>query len=103
MTSPNDAFIEDGASRRLEGMASRYLSGSNILRSDDFSLGDFRIKALKQTELMPLIREYQWIQIGPSCVPFGDTDSPMRVLVSGRVTSIVVVPKDPKIIYLGTV
>jgi photosystem II stability/assembly factor-like uncharacterized protein len=53
-----------------------------------------------------------WVQIGPTAIPGGQTLStyyypdfsrqrPTTAIVTGRVTAIVVDPTDPKIIYLG--
>jgi photosystem II stability/assembly factor-like uncharacterized protein len=40
-----------------------------------------------------------WVQLGPSAIPKGQTYSSARVLVSGRVTAIVVDPTNSNIIY----
>lgn len=42
-----------------------------------------------------------WVQLGPTTIPNGQTYSNARVNVTGRVTSIIVDKTDPKIIYLG--
>ena len=42
-----------------------------------------------------------WVQLGPTTIPNGQTYSNTRVKVTGRVTSIVVDKTDPNIIYLG--
>ena len=42
-----------------------------------------------------------WVQLGPTTIPNGQTYSNARVNVTGRVTSIVVDKTDPNIIYLG--
>ena len=44
-----------------------------------------------------------WVQLGPTAIPNGQTQiySSARVLVTGRVTAIVVDPLDPKTIYIG--
>ncbi len=42
-----------------------------------------------------------WVQLGPTAIPKGQTYSSARVLVTGRVTAIVVDPTDPATIYLG--
>ena len=46
---------------------------------------------------MSIINEYNWLQLGPTCIPFGETDSPTRVIVSGRITSIAIHPKKLKL------
>ncbi|MCI0463586.1 MAG: hypothetical protein L0Z62_42160 [Gemmataceae bacterium] len=43
-----------------------------------------------------------WVQLGPTAIPHGQTYSPARVLVTGRVTAIVLDPTQPQTIYLGT-
>jgi photosystem II stability/assembly factor-like uncharacterized protein len=43
-----------------------------------------------------------WVQMGPSAIPKGQTYSAARVLVSGRVTAIVVDPTDSNTVYAGT-
>lgn len=42
-----------------------------------------------------------WVQMGPLAIPKGQTYSPARVQVTGRVTAIVVDPLNPQTIYLG--
>ena len=51
----------------------------------------------------PYEEGYDWLQLGPTCIPFGQTqeDSPARVLVSGRLTSIVVHPNKPDTIFVA--
>ncbi len=43
-----------------------------------------------------------WVQMGPTVIPKGQTYSPSRVNVTGRITAIVVDPTNPNIIYIGT-
>jgi hypothetical protein len=43
-----------------------------------------------------------WVQLGPTAIPGGQTYSTARVLVTGRVTAIVVDPINTNIIYIGT-
>jgi hypothetical protein len=43
-----------------------------------------------------------WVQLGPTAIPGGQTYSAARVLVTGRVTAIVVDPLNTNIIYIGT-
>ena len=42
-----------------------------------------------------------WVQMGPTAIPKGQTYSAARVLVTGRVTSIIIDPTNPQIIYIG--
>jgi photosystem II stability/assembly factor-like uncharacterized protein len=44
----------------------------------------------------------KWKQLGPTVVPEGQTYSPVRINVTGRITAIVIHPKDPNTIYVGT-
>jgi photosystem II stability/assembly factor-like uncharacterized protein len=40
-----------------------------------------------------------WVQLGPTAIPRGQTYGGVRVLVTGRVTEILVNPDDPSILY----
>ncbi len=42
-----------------------------------------------------------WVQMGPTAIPSGQTYGEDRVMVTGRVTAIVVDPVDPNVIYIG--
>ena len=84
--------------------------------------GELRLIALERaggTEykvcVPPIPRGSNWVQIGPTALPGGGTISTYyswyrkfssekvySALATGRVTTIVVDPTDPKIIYLGT-
>jgi photosystem II stability/assembly factor-like uncharacterized protein len=112
-------YLENGALLRQFATSNEYFSRSkkkplskfrlsalrqtNKMRSLDLSqTNKMRSLDLSQTNKMPITEEYNWLQLGPTCIPLGETDSPARVLVSGRVTSIAIVPNNPDIIYLGT-
>jgi photosystem II stability/assembly factor-like uncharacterized protein len=91
--------------------------------SDDQPLSQLRLDALKDAAEMqtsdsqvsataapllesritvpPLSGGNNWVQLGPTSIPFGQTTSRSRVLVTGRVTTIVVDKSDPNIIYIG--
>src|SRR5207244_3111581 len=43
-----------------------------------------------------------WIELGPTAVPNGQTYGGARVLVTGRITEIVQHPTNPLIIFVGT-
>lgn len=43
-----------------------------------------------------------WSQMGPTATPGGQTSGNARVLVTGRVTAVVVDQRDPQTIYIGT-
>jgi photosystem II stability/assembly factor-like uncharacterized protein len=50
----------------------------------------------------PVAGASNWVQLGPSAVPKGQTYSSARVLITGRVTAIVVDPANTATIYTGT-
>ena len=50
----------------------------------------------------PVSGTSNWVQLGPTAIPKGQTYSSARVLVTGRVTAIVVDPTNTNIIYIGT-
>jgi photosystem II stability/assembly factor-like uncharacterized protein len=51
----------------------------------------------------PIPGASNWVQLGPTSIPYGQTNSPSSsVLVTGRVTSIVINRINPQVIYLGT-
>ena len=50
----------------------------------------------------PVAGASNWVQLGPTAIPNGQTYSAARVLVTGRATAIVVDPTNTNIIYLGT-
>ncbi len=93
----NEWNLKDGVSRRLAGTTGEYMS-----QSEGQSVSNVRILSSEYTQQMPIVNEYDWLQLGPTCIPFGETDSPARVIVSGRITSIVINPKKPEIIFVGT-
>ena len=49
----------------------------------------------------PVAGVSNWVQLGPTAIPKGQTYGPSRVLVTGRITSIVVDPTAPNTIYCG--
>jgi hypothetical protein len=49
----------------------------------------------------PVAGVSNWVQLGPTAIPKGQTYSSARVLVTGRITSIVVDPTAPNTIYCG--
>ena len=50
---------------------------------------------------LPVSSISNWVQIGPTAIPNGQTYGGARVLVTGRVTALALDPTDPKTIYLG--
>jgi photosystem II stability/assembly factor-like uncharacterized protein len=59
-------------------------------------------EVLRAGPVAPTSGASNWVQLGPSAIPNGQTYSSARVLVSGRVTAIVVDPTDSNIVYAGT-
>ncbi len=51
---------------------------------------------------VPVPSANRWVQLGPTAVPRGQSASDVRLLVTGRVTAIVIHPVNPDIIYVGT-
>ncbi len=102
------------------GAATRPAAESEIAR-----LAKLRLAALKESRSLPEPEEIattraavsaeaeggelvapvpgisNWVQMGPTAIPKGQTYSAARVLVTGRVTAIVVDPLSPQTIYLG--
>lgn len=85
--------------------------------SEGKPLAKLRVAALKQAREMikknktvkphvaPTPGISNWVQLGPVAIPNGQASSPLstsRVLVTGRVTSIVIDPTHPRTIYIGT-
>ncbi|MBV9124002.1 MAG: hypothetical protein JO112_11640, partial [Planctomycetes bacterium] len=62
-----------------------------------------RVQALKQTTAKPVAPGTgRWVQLGPTAIPNGAAVSPdVRVLVTGRVTAVVVHPQDGNTLYVG--
>ena len=50
----------------------------------------------------PVAGTSNWVQLGPTVIPNGQTHTAARVLVTGRITAIVVDPTNTNIIYIGT-
>jgi photosystem II stability/assembly factor-like uncharacterized protein len=82
--------------------------------SEGKSLTELRLAALKHARAMPtsagdsegvppLPAGSNWVQLGPMAIPKGQTysDCEIRVLVTGRITGIVVDPTDSNTIYVG--
>jgi photosystem II stability/assembly factor-like uncharacterized protein len=52
--------------------------------------------------MAPVAGVSNWVQLGPTAIPKGQTNSDARVLVTGRITAIVIDPFNPNVIYVGT-
>ena len=62
------------------------------------------IRATRREVLSPLASPVvpgasNWVQLGPTAIPAGQTYGGARVLVSGRITDILVSPDDPQVLY----
>jgi len=89
----------------------RELNADLNLGSEGMPLADLRLAALEQARKMPTTADVEsvaplagasnWVQLGPTVIPKGQTYSQARVQVTGRITSIVVDPTDPNTIYVG--
>jgi len=88
------------------------LNADRKFGSEGKSLTELRLAALKHARAMPtsagdsegvppLPGGSNWVQLGPTATPKGQTYSAARVLVTGRITSIVVDPTDSNTIYVG--
>ena len=72
--------------------------------NNDVNLSSVRLAALKHTEemLTSEVEANSWVQLGPTAIPNGQAESQFsRILVTGRVTAIVIDPTDPNILYVG--
>ena len=87
-------FTEDDAQERHKGTAGQFSLNGNIS-------SEVRLSAIIDSQKMLKEEDYNWLQLGPTCIPSGQTDTYDRVLVSGRITSILVHPTNPDIIYVG--
>jgi photosystem II stability/assembly factor-like uncharacterized protein len=97
------SFSKGNAERRQVGTSS-YLMGVSS------NSNEIRLAAIRETiqitkaaphQLTEDEQDYDWLQLGPTCIPSGQTDTYNRVLVSGRITSIVVHPTNPDILYIA--
>src|SRR5947207_5494564 len=91
------------------------LNADRKLGSEGKPLADLRLAALEHARKMlttadsesvvPLAGASNWVQLGPTVIPKGQTydthTPPATVQVTGRITSIVVDPTDPNTIYVG--
>jgi len=69
--------------------------------SEGQSLADLRLTALEHARAMPISGEGKWVQLGPTAIPKVQTYGGARVLVTGRITSIVVDPTNSNTLYVG--
>jgi photosystem II stability/assembly factor-like uncharacterized protein len=85
-------------------------AGARLRNSPKRSLAKLRVTAIREARrevLSPAPSPVvpgasNWVQLGPTAIPLGQTYSGARVLVSGRVTEILVHPSSPSIMYTAT-
>ncbi len=89
----------------------RALSADRRFGSEDEKLAALRLVALETARRMSVAGAHaavpatpgisNWVQLGPMAIPNGQTYGGARLLVTGRVTAIIVDPTNPQIIYVG--
>jgi photosystem II stability/assembly factor-like uncharacterized protein len=89
---------------RLEALAhSRFMPHSDGATPTRAAVRRISHAAPGEVELVaPVAGTSNWVQLGPTAIPNGQTYSPARVLVTGRVTGIVVDPTDANVIYMAS-
>ncbi|HUL72264.1 MAG TPA: hypothetical protein VLT86_04135 [Vicinamibacterales bacterium] len=99
----------DSTKKRQAAMRLSALAQSRALRGDDAARpARARTRTLSDAApggvdlIAPVSGISNWVQLGPTAIPGGQTYSSARVFVTGRVTAIVVDPTDTNIIYIGT-
>ncbi|MFI5178051.1 MAG: hypothetical protein ACHQO8_05795 [Vicinamibacterales bacterium] len=99
----------DSTKKRLAKLRLSALAQARALRGDDASRpARLRTRTLSDAApdgvdlVAPVAGSSNWVPLGPTAIPNGQTYSSVRVLVTGRVTAIVVDPTDANIIYIGT-
>jgi photosystem II stability/assembly factor-like uncharacterized protein len=104
-----DFYLEDNPRRRfLEVIEDRHFGTDD----SEVSLAELRRRALaaartlspgNETNLTPATPGgSNWIELGPTGIPKGQTYGGARVIVTGRVTEIVQHPTDPLTLYVAT-
>jgi len=103
------ARAQASTAKRLADLRLAALEHSRAMGGHDFAAPTvararaFSASAPEGVELVaPVPGANNWVQMGPTAIPKGQTYSPARVLVTGRVTAIVVDPTNTNIIYIGT-
>jgi hypothetical protein len=93
-----DQIARDNPWLRHEATTRDLYSGN-----DTGLLSNFRLAALKHAEQMSVPETYtnNWVQLGPTAIPYGQAEAYSRILVTGRITSIVIDPTNPNVIYVG--
>jgi photosystem II stability/assembly factor-like uncharacterized protein len=103
------AETKESTTKRLAKLRLAALGHSRRMAGHDVSAPIVaRTRALSATApagvemVAPVSGTSNWVQLGPTAIPKGQTYSSARVLVTGRVTAIVVDPTNTNIIYIGT-
>jgi photosystem II stability/assembly factor-like uncharacterized protein len=102
------AGAEAAEQREVEITTMAHLRLNALLQSRGMPQGDAGAPALatpgahEPDTVAPVSGVSNWVQLGPTAIPNGQTYGGVRVLVTGRVTSIVIDPGNPNIIYCGT-
>ena len=87
------------------------LSVDRLIGTEDGRLAGRRVAAFEQRARMggravpmlpPTPGGSNWVQLGPMAIPNGQTYSPVRVLVTGRVSAVAPNPTTPTTLYIGT-
>ncbi len=100
--------LEDNPMRRFqELMADRHFGTEtevSLARARSGAIvGVRRMAPLSETNLTPATPGVSnWVELGPTGIPEGQTYGGSRVIVTGRVTEIVQHPTAPLILYVGT-
>ena len=95
--------------KRLCKLRLAALAKSGVLPGDEFA-GPTRAPRRRLSSaapggvelVQPVAGTSNWVQLGPTAIPKGQTYSSARVLVTGRVTAIVIHPTSTNVIYIGT-
>jgi photosystem II stability/assembly factor-like uncharacterized protein len=91
------------AERRLDAMqqsrAMRHIGAGHPLPA---GLASTRATAAGGEMVAPVPGTSNWVQMGPTAIPNGQTYSAARVLVTGRVTAIVLDPTNTQNLYVGS-
>ena len=116
-----DRAMSDDQIRAAAAPAAGGKKAKRAKRSEAAQQAQLRLQALEQTRQMagaeaaaaaaevgdsgptaPMPGVSNWVQMGPMAIPNGQTYGGARVLVTGRVTAIVVDPTNSNVIYAGT-
>ncbi len=99
---------EDNPSRRFQALSQDNQTGSESAKSP----ANRRLAAINAVRALSPFHETNmtpatpggnnWIELGPTAIPNGQTYGGARVIVTGRVTEIVQHPTDPLTLYVGS-